>query len=426
MRILFTLLLSLFVLQSARAQWAIQNAATLPNSFIYQVEAVDANIVWAASPYMEVIKTTDGGQTWNTYPIIDPTFTSASVTAVSAIDANTAWIVVSEMGQITQSKIYKTADGGLSWQHQQTAYSTPGTYAFHIHFFDASSGVALGSRNIQGQPSVTEIITTADGGNTWNVVPAANMPAVPSQDLLYNTLTTVGNSIWIMDFNRDVLKSVDKGLTWSSKPIGFTSPLGGLMESSLAFSDAANGLAGFNGELRRTTDGGTTWSNVVTTGPLFPFRIIPVPGTSYYISSSRDMAAPGSSISLDNGATWVQLENTFRHFDMEFTDANTGFSGGFNQMQKFRGSLLGRTENALAAPHFTIAPNPGNGIFTVSGPVLQNVAVEVYNAWGNKVFQKQSTLLQPLKIDISSQPKGVYFVKLLHKGQVTNQKIILQ
>ena len=426
MKTILAALLSLSAFQCAQAQWTIQNSPALPNSFIYQVEAVDANTAWAASPFMEVVKTTDSGLTWDSYPITDPVFTSANVTAVSALDANTAWIIVGEMGQTYFSRIYRTTDGGQTWQHQPTAYSTPGSYGFHLHFFDANNGVALGFALTPGQGSRAEIITTSNGGLTWNAVSPANMPAIPPVDFMYNTLTTVGNTVWVMDINLNILKSVDQGRTWVSKTPGFTQPIGGAMEGSLAFSDANNGLTGFNGELLRTTDGGSTWTNVNSTGTFFPFRIIPVPGTSLYLSSSRDIANAGSSVSYDNGNTWVQLENSFRHFDMEFVDANTGFSGGFNQMHRFRGALVGRPEEVSVANNYTISPNPGTGIFTVSGPQLQNVTVEVYNVWGSKVFQKQSSLLQPLKIDIRNQAKGVYIVRIAGKGQVINRKIILQ
>ena len=112
MKTILAALLSLSAFQCAQAQWTIQNSPALPNSFIYQVEAVDANTAWAASPFMEVVKTTDSGLTWDSYPITDPVFTSANVTAVSALDANTAWIIVGEMGQTYFSRIYRTTDGG--------------------------------------------------------------------------------------------------------------------------------------------------------------------------------------------------------------------------------------------------------------------------------------------------------------------------
>ncbi len=425
MKKILAVLISLVSFQGAHAQWTIRNSPNLPNSFIYQVEAIDANTAWGASPFMEVVKTTDGGITWNSYPIVDPVFTSANVTSVSALNADTAWIVVAEMGQTYFSRIYRTTNGGTTWQHQASAYPNPGSYGYNIHFFDANNGVALGFKVIQGQSSLIEIITTSNGGITWNAVPAANMPAMPASDPAYNTLTTIGNTIWIMDLDLNILKSADKGLTWTSTNPGFTQGPGS-METSLAFSDANNGLAGFNGQLKRTIDGGATWTTVAPAGTLFPFRIIPIPGTSLYMSSSRDAGNAGSSISYDNGNTWIQLENTYRHFDMEFVNATTGYSGGFNQMQVFRGSLLGKGEDILAwNNNFPISPNPTTGVFTISNTSAQAFRLEVYNLTGAKVLQQKGRLLGPTRIDLTGQPAGMYIVRIFSNGQVVNRKLLV-
>ncbi len=68
---------------------------------------------------------------------------------------------------------------------------------------------------------------------------------------------------------------------------------------------------------------------------------------------------------------------------------------------------------------FTISPNPSNGFFNItSEESIQSV--KVYNSLGQKVFQGNQT-----QIDISNQPKGIYFVDIVANNQKSTQKIIL-
>ncbi|MBI2280164.1 MAG: T9SS type A sorting domain-containing protein [Bacteroidetes bacterium] len=48
---------------------------------------------------------------------------------------------------------------------------------------------------------------------------------------------------------------------------------------------------------------------------------------------------------------------------------------------------------------------------------------EIYDLMGKKVWDKISSENR-LEIDISSQPKGIYLVKVVNENQVTVQKII--
>jgi PKD repeat protein len=87
----------------------------------------------------------------------------------------------------------------------------------------------------------------------------------------------------------------------------------------------------------------------------------------------------------------------------------------------------------------TVYPNPGNGIFTF---IIQNASansiLEVYNVLGEKVYsirmdpfgkshQPSANGYQPIIIDISNQPKGVYFYKLISNSMVEkNGKLVVE
>jgi hypothetical protein len=83
---------------------------------------------------------------------------------------------------------------------------------------------------------------------------------------------------------------------------------------------------------------------------------------------------------------------------------------------------IGIEEKAEEAK-MTVFPNPSNGIFTIEYSDLnKNVNVEVYNILGTKLLEQKGTST----IDLSSYPKGVYFVKLTDSEKEITQRIILQ
>ena len=78
---------------------------------------------------------------------------------------------------------------------------------------------------------------------------------------------------------------------------------------------------------------------------------------------------------------------------------------------------------------FTVYPNPSNGKFTVKAEGLQqeNCKLEIFNLLGQEIYtaffkEQQSTL----DIDLSSFPKGFYFVKFDDGTNSYKQKIIIE
>jgi len=75
-----------------------------------------------------------------------------------------------------------------------------------------------------------------------------------------------------------------------------------------------------------------------------------------------------------------------------------------------------------------VYPNPSNGKFNVQMPESSNVpvAIQVYNIYGECIHQPSTINHQPLTIDISSHPRGIYFIKVSTGQGVATKKIILQ
>jgi photosystem II stability/assembly factor-like uncharacterized protein len=131
---------------------------------------------------------------------------SYQLTAVDFVTASTGWVVV-EPKPHTFALLH-TSDAGDSWNRQLAGVS--GTIGEYLRFFDELHGVlvVLGPKAMLHQ--------TADGGRTWS----------------WHMLTQYGGYIWSADF-------VDANHGW------------------LLAQDPVEGES-----LRRTEDGGTTWSEL--------------------------------------------------------------------------------------------------------------------------------------------------------------------
>ncbi|HUM46558.1 MAG TPA: T9SS type A sorting domain-containing protein, partial [Chitinophagales bacterium] len=75
------------------------------------------------------------------------------------------------------------------------------------------------------------------------------------------------------------------------------------------------------------------------------------------------------------------------------------------------------------SPAFSVFPNPGDGIFVIkseTNPVL----IEVHTLVGEKVYAA-TRLNNKNEIDISAQPAGIYFLKVMSReGSITTKKIV--
>jgi len=105
----------------------------------------------------KIYKTTDGGSNWSgNNPFPD------WIDAIFFINSNIGWIAHSNLGY---SKISKTIDAGYSWD-EQFSISALGMIFGNIFFIDENNGWVVGPRS--GPMSPSTIYRTYNGGITWN------------------------------------------------------------------------------------------------------------------------------------------------------------------------------------------------------------------------------------------------------------------
>ena len=317
----------------AQSPWILQRALGLIGEADpdLALSAVDKNTCWGCNIHSQFIRTTDGGLTWRV-GIVD---TGSKCASISAIDSYTAWVVVTN-----PNGVFKTTDGGLTWTQDTTIFKEPDSYPFNVHFFDSANGVCVGSP----VGSNWEIYTTSNGGTEWTRVPSSNIPLPLSGEApLYNgavSLPTVsaGNCIWFTTRQGSLYRTKDRGMNWTVTRHVMDN--GSFSPFVAAPKDSLNGLAAafVNGNvIKRTTDGGVTWTPAPLPSPLFTlWNIAYEKGTrgTYFITGIENhreniSTIPGTALTADNGASWITI-NYLPVGSMDFASDGIGWGGGAN------------------------------------------------------------------------------------------------
>ncbi|MCB0497480.1 MAG: oxidoreductase [Cyclobacteriaceae bacterium] len=293
------------------------------------LSAFSEEVAWASGTEGTVLKTVDGGASWQDISV--PSETKTDFRDIEAFGSDEA-IVISAG---SPAKIYKTTDGGKNWK---LTYLNEDEKIFFdaMDFWDAKNGIAF-SDAMNGH---LVIITTKDGGNTWKEIDYKNLPASPEGEGGFaasgTCLTTFGKStVWIglgSPASR-VFKSENKGKTWNvvETPMKRPKPTGGIF--SLAFSSQTYGVAvggdyeddtNMEQNAAITTDGGTTWKVLEENQPKgYRSVVVLVPNSDWWISAGTS----GVDISKNNGVTW-ELLTTDGYHSASFGSSKTGWLSG--------------------------------------------------------------------------------------------------
>jgi len=112
------------------------------------------------------------------------------------------------------------------------------------------------------------------------------------------------------------------------------------------------------------------------------------------------------------------------HADVTFDASmpNTGLfaENGLSKITKIKTGATSVGENVLS--NIQIYPNPSDGTFTIEG-VNSKVNIKIVNIFGEQIYFGELEL--PSKLDLSTQPKGIYFISIEMDNKTNYKKLII-
>jgi photosystem II stability/assembly factor-like uncharacterized protein len=136
------LVITVVVALTVAPQWTLQTSGVTAR--LRGVSAVSERVAWASGSGATVLRTADGGATWQK---LDVTADRVDFRDIDAIDENTAYVL--SIGNGPASRIYKTTDAGATWT-KQFANEDPKVFLDAMSFWDADHGMVIGD-SIDGQ-----------------------------------------------------------------------------------------------------------------------------------------------------------------------------------------------------------------------------------------------------------------------------------
>ncbi len=297
---------------------------------------------------------------------------------------------------IVSQSMAKTTNGGTSW----TSITPPTSNSLW-----AVAAVSATTAHFVGTGGVYWYTT-----NSGNTVQVGNSGTFA---LLTDIFFTSSSTGFIAVQSGEIRRTINGGASWS---VIYNAPLG-ISLTEMHFVDAFTGyVAGTSGGIFKTTDGGANWQQQ-STGTSSHFQ-----GVHFYDADHGVLVGLlGAIFYTDNGgATWYQqTSGTTEHlYDVRMLSANSAVVTGDN------GTILKNTNitSEVGLPEsisilVSVFPNPVTDKLTIeaSAPIE---GVEVFNVEGRQLFTSREQWLDNYTIDFSAFATGTYYLRISGTGKI--------
>jgi len=312
--------------------YAWHDVATGSTASLRGISAVSANVVWASGSVGTVLRTLDRGATWQA--VGPPGTDTLQFRDIEAFGPNKALIL--SIGNGTDSRIYRTTDGGQTWT---LAFENTDPNAFYdcMTFFNRKVGLALSD---PPDGLKFRVIKTTDGGQTWNVVDPAGMPDALAGEFAFAAsgqciTSNHGRRAWFGSggsAQARVFTSRNRGRTWtvSATPLN-SGPSAGI--NALAFRSQQHGLAvggdfavpdNSPNNFAATRNGGGSWDLLTGAPPEYRSGAAWVNG-----NTAIAVGLTGSDVTRNKGRTWTGFDDGSLH-TIDCANPNACWASGAN------------------------------------------------------------------------------------------------
>jgi photosystem II stability/assembly factor-like uncharacterized protein len=361
-----------------------------PASSVHHL-ASNGNELWAAS---------NGGFEYGLHKSIDSGNTWQRISRLKlrslVVDGNNIY------GGAQYNGLYISYDAGATFIHDSFPSPNPidellgSNYALYLYDYNNN-----------------RIYQSIDSAQTWTLVP------VFGRVMFDNTIIYIAKE-------DTLFRSADR-INWTSCNTPFS------FEYFISITRIGNTLLGLTSEgMMKSTDNGVTWTPTGGTFGIPPdcimAKLFTINNTlcSYaYIPSIDFPSYENIFVSYDEGFTWNEATTPLSEpFNCLLVHNNILFAGvyysGVYRLNDLATAIEEDTK-PFNSSTFSLFPNPSTGQFSLNCPSsMVNGQIKIYNTLG-ELIQQQIITSSNEQIDLSTRPKGVYFLEM---GDVRN-KIVL-
>lgn len=409
-KILITIIICSFPLYS---QWSEQNSGI---SFtIFSLSAVNDNIVWASTSFNNVLRTTNGGASWENVGANLPE-PNGFQPCIFAIDANTAILSCYDGTPVIFAYVYKTTNAGATWSLVFTQGGD--AYISGIWIKPNNEGFMVGWP-VGGRWSLWK---TTNAGNNWDSTGMYIPETDPSVWSFENGIFCTGNRVWFGARNRGIYYSSDNGTNWVLQDVTWT---GYAYPSAIWFDDAVHGYSSADRNIIRTESSGMNWT--ITPNSSGTEIIKGITGVGNYWWYVRFLSNKIYCTSND-GDTWLvqYTAPTNSGYNHITKGRNSGtrlwaarIDGGISVYDGIPGI---KSVSAEIPDNYSLSqnyPNPFNPETIIRFQIerLSDVKLIIYDLLGREVATLVNKQLKPgtyeADWDASNFSSGVYFYKII-------------
>ena len=286
--------------------WQHANAG-IPPFFVNAALLVNGNLILAGIPGRGVFRSTDFGANWtHTNITLTPTeVVSSFVVSGSSILAN------------TQDNVYRTSNQGANWTlvshpvHSISMLAADGNMVFAATSGGVyrtadlgASWISIGLTGVSVQTLLVsgttifassiarQVYRSTDGGITWS---SSNAGLV---DLHVRALLINGNTVFAGTQGSGLYRTTDQGASWTAlNLINMPDVTSLVVNENIIFT-------GGSGKVFRSSDNGTNWTEVINGLPLYPVHALYVAGGAVFVGTGV-----GVWRTTDQGANWIGMNN---------------------------------------------------------------------------------------------------------------------
>lgn len=412
--IIFLLVLGLQIksLQSQTIGWTQLNYT--PSTVLYSVYCINYDTVIAVGYNGYIIRTTDGGDTWNSIP------SNTTNTLLKIIFVNDSiGYAVGENGTIL-----KTNDIGQNWTNIGI---TTNLNLLSLSFINKDTGWVAGGildPNIfcpYGNKGI--LLKTVNGGANWMADSSYDKTLASvcfiDKDTGYIALNSENGSYGNITM---LQKTTNEGNSFftikqdSLIPLGYYSDIT-FTNDSIFFNSSTTPDFGKDG-IYNTTDFGATWNKVLTQWSIYRFYALE---SCFLYLSYSDM--PGSGAYGKDICTNTDLSCP-QFTGIHLLNKDSGYC--VSDFIFKRGIVTGM-KNSIDNYNLNVFPNPFIDKITLCSNFDTNVSdidICVLDMFGREITNTHS-FSNLLEIDLSGRTKGLYFLVVKNNGAIIfNEKLV--